>query len=223
MAKHKLQRFAELKTLSNVIQPGISFPPVDHALRGRWNEDFFDQNRPIVLELGCGRGEYTVNMARHFPEKNFIGIDIKGARLWRGSKTAKEENILNAGFLRIPILRIANYFAEQEVSEIWITFPDPQPQLSGIKKRLSSPRFLELYHQILKPGGMIHLKTDNEDLYDYTFEWISEASYEILYHTKDLYQSGLEDEILHIKTTYEERYLKMGKKICYLKFRDKKS
>ena len=219
MAKRKLQRFAELKTLGNVIQPQIGYPPIDHALKGKWNADFFNNQNPIVLELGCGRGEYTVNMARHFPEKNFVGIDIKGARLWRGSKTAEEEGIRNAGFLRIPILRLESYFTKNEVSEIWITFPDPQPLISGIRKRLSSPRFLEIYQQILQPGGLIHLKTDNEGLYDYTYEWIREAGYEIAFDTKDLYQSGIEDQILSIKTTYEEKYLKIGKKICYLKFR----
>jgi tRNA (guanine-N7-)-methyltransferase len=218
MAKRKLQRFAEISTFRNVLQPPMTYPEADHPLKGRWREDFFGNPSPIVLELGCGRGEYTVGLARKYPNKNFIGIDIKGARLWRGAKTCVEENISNAGFLRIHIGRIGRHFAENEVDEIWITFPDPQPQLSRERKRLTAPAFLERYRSVLKKGGIIHLKTDNKGLYEYTLEVISAASHTIHFHTSDLYDGAMQDEILSIKTTYEERFLKMGMPIHYIQF-----
>jgi tRNA (guanine-N7-)-methyltransferase len=218
VAKHKLQRFAEIETFDNVIQPRMSFPIQDHALKGKWNADFFKNNKPIVLELGCGRGEYTVNLASHFPDKNFIGIDIKGARLWRGAKTALENNLKNVGFLRLQIDKIGSFFGPQEVSELWITFPDPQPQVSRIRKRLTSPNFIDHYKKVLAPKGLIHLKTDNAGLFAFTEEVIKELKLDLHQCTHDLYQSPILNEILSIKTTYEEMYLKKGVPINYLNF-----
>lgn len=210
MAKHKLQRFAELKTFANVLE-------LDECqLKGKWHQEYFKNNRPIVLELGCGRGEYTINMAQAFPEKNFIGIDYKGARLWRGAKTAIEENLNHVAFLRIQIENILDFFDNGEVSEIWITFPDPQPQISREKKRLTAPRFIEKYKQILSENGFIHLKTDNDGLYQYTLETAQTLKMKLLKNTTDLYHSTLLDNTLSIKTTYEKIYLAQGKSINYV-------
>src|SRR5690606_2976299 len=173
---------------------------------------------PIVLELACGKGEYSVNMARLFPEKNFIGIDSKGNRIWRGAKTALEERIENVAFLRIQIEHILDYFAEDEVSEIWITFPDPQPQLSREKKRLTFPKFLERYQIILKPSGVMHLKTDNDQLHLYTHNVLEELDFNIQAKTEDLYRADILNEVLQIKTYYEKKYLSVGKSINYLKW-----
>ena len=215
--KRKLARFAENETFPHLFQPRM-FPPVDHELKGKWNTDFFRNSNPIVLELGCGRGEYTVNLAERFPEKNFIGVDWKGARLWRGAKTSYDNKMPNVAFLRIMIQNILNFFSREEVSEIWITFPDPQPQQSRVRKRLTSPRFLNMYRQMLKEGGIVHLKTDNRGFYDYTLEVIGENKLRKICETDDLYQSTVVNEILEIKTTYEKMFLQQGFKICYLEF-----
>lgn len=169
MGKDKLKRFAEIDTFSNVLQLDAGKP-----FKGEWSKGFFKNNNPAVLELACGKGEYTVNLATLFPDKNFIGIDYKGNRIWRGAKTALEENVPNVAFLRIQIENLLDYFAPGEIDEIWITFPDPQPQLSREKKRLTSPRFLDKYIEILKPGGCVNLKTDNDGLHAYTAEKIEE-------------------------------------------------
>ena len=187
-------------------------------MKGRWNERFFARTQPLVLELGCGRGEYTVNMGRSMPDKNFIGIDIKGARIWRGAKTVHEEQQTNVGFLRVQIERLENFFAAGEVSEIWITFPDPQPQQGREKKRLTSPRFLAMYKTILSAGGSIHLKTDNVPLYEYTRSLAEENRYPVLTASDDVYRQGDPGQPLNIKTTYEKRFLEQGLKICYLRF-----
>jgi tRNA (guanine-N7-)-methyltransferase len=213
VGKDKLRRFAEIDTFSNVLQLDAGKPFI-----GNWSNNFFKNNHPVVLELACGKGEYTVNLAQLFPQKNFIGIDYKGNRIWRGAKTALEENVPNVGFLRIQIENITDYFAPGEVDEIWITFPDPQPQLSREKKRLTSPRFLEKYKQFLKPGGFINLKTDNDDLHAYTAEKIIELSLDLHAKTEDLYHSPHADKVLSIKTYYEKKYLKDNKNINYLKF-----
>lgn len=218
MAKHKLQRFAENQSFPNVIEPRLPYPPIGFKYRGRWDADHFGNNNPIVLELGCGRGEYTIALAKKYPEKNFIGVDIKGARLWRGAKTGIEENIPNAAFLRVMIDQIAYYFDENEVSEIWITFPDPQPQISREKKRLTSPNFINKYLRFLKPDSVIHLKTDNLPLYQYTLEVANQMNYTILQSTDDLYNGEITDDILEVKTTYEKIFMRKGFKICYLKF-----
>jgi len=213
VGKDKLRRFAEIDTFSNVLQLDAGKP-----FKGSWAADFFKNNNPVVLELACGKGEYTVNLAQLFPGKNFIGIDYKGNRIWRGAKTALEENVPNVGFLRIQIENIVDYFAPGEVDEIWITFPDPQPQLSREKKRLTSPRFLDKYKQFLKPGAFINLKTDNDDFYAYTAEKIAELNLGLHIKTQDLYHSPYADEVLSIKTYYEKKYLKDNKNINYLKF-----
>jgi len=213
VGKDKLRRFAEVDTFKNVVQLDAGKP-----YQGKWAADFFKNNNPVVLELACGKGEYTVNLARLFPDKNFIGIDYKGNRIWRGAKTALEENIDNVGFLRIQIENLNDYFSPGEIDEIWITFPDPQPQLSREKKRLTSPRFLEKYKPLLKPGGIIHLKTDNDGLHAYTAEKIEELGLELHVRTEDLYHSPYADEVLSIKTYYEKKYLQDNKNINYLKF-----
>jgi len=213
VGKDKLRRFAEVNTFNNVLQLDAGKP-----FKGNWSAGFFKNNNPVVLELACGKGEYTVNLARLFPDKNFIGIDYKGNRIWRGAKTALEEGVSNVGFLRIQIETILDYFAPAEVDEIWITFPDPQPQVSREKKRLTSPRFLEKYKQMLKPGGFVHLKTDNDGLHAYTTEKIEEAGIKLHKKTEDLYHSEHADEVLSIKTYYEKKYLEENKNINYLKF-----
>ena len=213
MGKDKLRRFAEVNTFSNVLQLDAGKP-----FKGQWGAGHFKNNKPVVLELACGKGEYTVNLARLFPEKNFIGIDYKGNRIWRGAKTALEDGVPNVAFLRIQIETILDYFGEGEVDEIWITFPDPQPQVSREKKRLTSSRFLVKYKLILKPGGFINLKTDNDGLHAYTAEKIAETGMNLHIKTEDLYHSEFADEVLSIKTYYEKKYLKHDKNINYLKF-----
>ncbi|HWZ35891.1 MAG TPA: tRNA (guanosine(46)-N7)-methyltransferase TrmB [Mucilaginibacter sp.] len=213
MGKDKLRRFAEIETFDNVLQLDEGKP-----LKGQWSKEFFKNNNPVVLELACGKGEYTVNLAQLFPDKNFIGVDYKGNRIWRGAKTALEEGVNNVAFLRIQIENLLDYFAKGEVDEIWITFPDPQPQLSREKKRLTSPRFLEKYIEVLKPGGCVNLKTDNDGLYAYTAEKIQELKLKEHVNTADLYNSEFADEVLSIKTYYEKKYLANNKNINYLKF-----
>lgn len=213
MGKDKLRRFAEIATFDNVLQLEEG-----KKLKGCWSSTHFNNDNPVVLELACGKGEYTVNLAKLFPEKNFIGVDYKGNRIWRGAKTAIEEEIPNVAFLRIQIENILDYFAPGEVSEIWITFPDPQPQVSREKKRLTFPKFLEKYKVIFKPGGVIHLKTDNDGLHAYTVEKIEELGLKLHARTEDLYKSALADEVLSIKTYYEKKYLVTDKNINYLKF-----
>ena len=213
MAKDKLRRFAEIADFHNVFELEEG-----KALKGNWNKMHFKNNNPLVLELACGKGEYSVNLARLFPEKNFIGVDYKGNRIWRGAKTAIEDGILNVAFLRIQIENIIEYFESHEVSEIWITFPDPQPQISRERKRLTSARFLEMYKVILQPGGILHLKTDNDALHAYTHEKIAEHNLQLHIRTEDLYRSDFADEILSIKTYYEKKYLAKEKNINYLKF-----
>jgi tRNA (guanine-N7-)-methyltransferase len=213
MGKDKLRKFAEIDTFKNVHQLEDG-----KAYKGNWAKQHFGNEKPIVLELACGKGEYSVNMAKHFPNKNFIGIDSKGNRIWRGAKTALEEGIENVAFLRIQIEHILDFFAEDEVSEIWITFPDPQPQISREKKRLTFPKFLERYQIILKPSGIMHLKTDNDQLHHYTVGVLDELKFNIHAKTEDLYHSDLLDDILQIKTYYEKKYLSIGKSINYLKW-----
>lgn len=213
MGKDKLKRFAEVNTFRNVLQLDAGKP-----FKGQWNTGFFKNNNPVVLELACGKGEYTVNLARLFPGKNFIGIDYKGNRIWRGAKTALEDDVNNVAFLRIQIETILDYFETGEVDELWITFPDPQPQVSREKKRLTSQRFLDKYKLILKPGGFLNLKTDNDDFHTYTFEKVCETGLKLHIKTEDLYHSEHADEVLSIKTYYEKKYLKENKNINYLKF-----
>ena len=213
MGKDKLRKFAEIETFANVyeLDAGKSF-------KGKWSKMHFKNDAPLVLELACGKGEYTVNLAQLFPAKNFIGIDYKGNRIWRGAKTAIEESIYNVAFLRIQIEQILDYFDANEVSEIWITFPDPQPQISREKKRLTAPRFLEKYKVILQESSPINLKTDNDDFYAFTLETIEQLGLKLHVRTEDLYRSDLVDEVLSIKTYYEKKYLAHDKNINYVRF-----
>jgi tRNA (guanine-N7-)-methyltransferase len=213
VGKDKIRRFAEIDTFSNVFQMDGGKP-----LKGKWATDFFKNNNPVVVELACGKGEYTVNLAQMFPEKNFIGVDYKGNRIWRGAKTALEDGVNNVAFLRIQIENLIEYFNESEVDEIWITFPDPQPQLSREKKRLTADRFLNMYRQILRPGGYINLKTDNDGFYAYTAEKVAELDLNLHIKTDNLYHSEYADAVLSIKTYYEKKYLLHNKNINYIKF-----
>lgn len=219
MGKDKLRRFAEMETFQRVFQPTVDYHSPDHELKGYWNEKVFFNTHPLVLELGCGRGEYTVELAKRYPDKNFIGIDIKGARIWRGAKTINDEQILNAAFLRIRMETIEKFFNKDEVSEIWITFPDPQPREAKENKRLSSLLFLKRYATFLKPDGIIHLKTDNFQLYEYTFNLVKSINATLIHATDNLYQTPDIPLNLDIKTAYEKKYLSEGKHICYLSFR----
>jgi len=218
VGKNKLRRFAELESMERVFQPGAREPVANYFLKGKWKELVFHNENPVIVELGCGRGEYTINMALMFPGTNFVGIDKKGARLWKGAKTSNEDKILNAAFLRIPIEQLDYYFLPGEISEIWITFPDPQPQKTRENTRMTSPRFLEMYRSMLPANGIVHLKTDNVGLFDYTLEKISELNATIHLATHDLYQEHYADAVLSITTTYEKKYLAEGIKICYVKF-----
>lgn len=217
--KKKLQRFAENLTFDNFFQYQYEQLQSDgFPLKGRWHEAFFKNENPIIVELGCGKGEYAVGLARQYPDKNFIGVDIKGARMWRGLKTAKEEQLTNVAFLRTRIELIEHYFASGEVSEIWITFPDPQPRKSRAHKRLTSPRFINRYRNILKPEGVIHLKTDDMPLYAYTLEVIREGGHRLVFHTLDLYKLTDELDVKKIRTFYEQIWLEQGLTIKYIQF-----
>jgi len=185
-------------------------------MRGRWNEDFFRKSGPIVLELGCGKGEYTVGLAKQFPDKNFIGIDIKGARMWHGAKQALQDSLGNVAFLRTHIELLSHFFAPQEVSEIWITFPDPQ--MNKVNRRLTSTRFMSLYSSILRPEGLIHLKTDSAFLYNYTSAMLHLNHFPVKIQTANLYSELQNDPILGICTYYEQQWLGRGINIKYLCF-----
>lgn len=220
-SKNKLKRFKENEGFENVIQPKReellegNFP-----WKGQWREAFFKNNNPLVLELGCGKGEYTVNLAKRYPEKNFLGIDIKGARLWRGAKTGVEENITNIGFLRTQIELIEYCFAPGEVSEIWITFPDPQIKYKRTKHRLTNEDFLNKYRSVLQPNGLIHLKTDSEFMHGYTLGLLHGLKEEITYAHHDVYGStGAPEVVTAIQTYYEQQYLDQNKKITYVSFK----
>ena len=218
MAKNKLKKFAELKTFDHVIEPPIDEPNKSFDLKGQWNKFFFKNENPIVLELGCGRGEYTVSLAQKFLKKNFIGIDVKGSRIWSGAKESQEKKLTNVGFLRTRIDLIQKYFSKNEIDEIWITFPDPQLKRSRLKKRLTHPKFLKLYNQILKPNSVIHLKTDNQFLHGFTLGVIAGEGHQLIDSTNDLYASEVERDNLDIKTYYEKIFLSKGMPITYLKF-----
>jgi tRNA (guanine-N7-)-methyltransferase len=218
LSKRKLERFEECKTFPNLIQAGFFDLMEDYPLKGNWASKFFSNNYPITLELGCGKGEYTLALAKKNPEKNFIGIDNKGARLWRGCKNALEQQLGNVGFIRTKIELIERFFAPGEISEIWITFPDPQPRSSRELKRLTSPRFLKHYAAILNPGSIIHLKTDNTPLFEYTLEVVRDYGHELLFHSFDLYGLDLEDDASSVQTFYEQMFLAQDMKIKYLRF-----
>ena len=219
VGKNKLKRFSEMATYPNVIAP--KFEEVfgsDFRLKGHWAGEIFGNGRPLVLELGCGKGEYTVALARRYPEKNFLGVDIKGARIWVGATDALQNSLANVAFLRTRIEFIRSCFAPGEVSEIWITFPDPQPQQSRENKRLTSPRFLQSYREIMQPEGIIHLKTDSQSLFGYTCEVVKSNNLRVIACTDDLYNSNSADDILSVRTHYEKMFMQKGFTIKYLKF-----
>lgn len=218
-SKNKLKRFRENETFSNVYQPSREeVVKNEFALKGNWNKEVFKNDHPVILELGCGKGEYSVELARRYPDTNFIGVDIKGSRFWRGAKTAVEENLHNVAFLRTQIELIEHCFGSNEVDEIWITFPDPQPQDSREKKRLTGPKFLERYRIIMKPESKMNLKTDNDGFYAYTLDQIEALNLKKYKETTDLYHSDLVDEVLSIKTYYEKKYLADDKNINYVQW-----
>lgn len=218
MGKNKLKKFAEIERLECVLQyPRERLLNEGFPQKGNWNGTVFSAERPIVLELGCGKGEYTVGLAKANPGKNFIGIDIKGARIWTGAKQVEEERLDNARFLRTEIENLFHFFDSEEIDEIWITFPDPQMQKP--RKRLTSTRFLQQYSSLLKPDGIVHLKTDSPFLYEYTRRLVKLNNLDILQDTDDLYGSGLADPVSSIKTFYESQWLSRGKSIKLLSFR----
>ncbi|MFW6043697.1 MAG: tRNA (guanosine(46)-N7)-methyltransferase TrmB [Marinilabiliaceae bacterium] len=207
-----------MESYSHVVQaPFHEVFEKDHALKGNWRHGFFKNDNPLVLELGCGKGEYAVGLGRMFPEKNFLGVDIKGNRMHRGATDALNEGLKNVGFLRTHIEMIASFFAPGEVDEIWLTFPDPQ--IKKTRKRLTSIRFLDIYRRFLKPGGIIHLKTDSRFMYTYTRELLKVNDIDPIADIPDLYQHDHTDEVLSLRTFYEEKWLAHDIPIKYLKFR----
>jgi len=217
-SKNKLKRFNEIKTFSNVIEPSREEVLNGFKLKGAWSTHF-NNDHPIHLELGCGKGEYTIELARQHPAINFIGIDIKGARFWKGAKIAIEENLTNVAFVRTQIELIEHVFAENEVGEIWITFPDPQIKFKRMKHRLTNPEFLKKYQQILNPDGIVHLKTDSEFLHGYTLGLLQAGNHRILYAHHDIYSNHLSPvEATSVQTFYEKQFLEVNKPITYLKF-----
>ena len=220
-SKNKLKRFKENETFENVVQPTREDAVKGNfELKGNWNSKFFKNDQPLVLELGCGKGEYSVGLAERYPEKNFIGIDIKGSRFWRGAKTALETGLKNVGFLRTQIELIDYMFGAGEVDEIWITFPDPQIKYKRTKHRMTNPEFLARYKKILKTDGIIHLKTDSEFMHGYTLGLLQRMGHEILYSNHNVYRNeGAPAEVLEIQTFYEKQYLEINKPITYIRFK----
>jgi len=242
MGKNKLARWQELETFTNVIQhETVAVAVKDHPIKGNWQSEIFKNNNPVILELGCGKGEYTIGLAEMFPENNFIGVDIKGARMWRGAKTSNERKLANVAFLRTRIEFIDLFFSKNEVDEIWITFPDPHPGMRNSNKRLTSPWYLNKYVKFLKNNGIVHLKTDNTELFQYTRSVIKANNLKELFSSDNLYSeeinlnniiTGVSDSlnlpneqqlffynILSIKTFYEKQFLAKGMKITYLAFK----
>jgi len=214
--KRKQERFRIIEARDNVIE---RTKDIYETIKGNWRSTYFKNDNPITVELACGRGEYTVSLAKLFPDKNFIGVDIKGERIWKGSTLATEQNLTNVAFLRTPILLLENFFSPGELDEVWITFPDPRPRKRDIKRRLTSPRYMDIYKKLVKPGSYIRLKTDNTPLYEYSLEEAqNRTDISDLQFTDDMYNSSLRPECFDIKTRYEEHFAALGEKIKYLRF-----
>lgn len=218
MGKSKLERFEEIARFENILELTDFQSEDSEKPKGNWNAEIFANDNPITLELACGKGNYTLELARRYPGHNFTGIDIKGARLWHGAQKALNENLENVRFLRIYIDHLDEYYDVSEVDEIWITFPDPYPRFGDRNKRLSNSKFLELYQKVLKPGAPVHFKTDSGKLFSYTKESVSNYGCNILDLTEDIYRERPDDELLTIKTDYEKRHLEEGKSIKYMRF-----
>ncbi|WP_439475682.1 tRNA (guanosine(46)-N7)-methyltransferase TrmB [Algoriphagus formosus] len=217
MSRKKLVRFKANEENPNVVQEG---KPIFEEIKGQWRARQFQNQNPLVVELACGRGEFTVGLARVFPHQNFIGVDIKGSRIWKGSSTATEEGLENVAFLRTQIQLLDKFFDQGEIDELWITFPDPFPRDGDEKRRLTSDRFLDMYRPLLKSGGIVHFKTDNTGLFDFSLNLVqSRKDIEVLGHTHDFYQSEWKDDHFGIQTRYEKMFSEKGEKIKYLKFR----
>lgn len=217
MSRKKLVRFAQNEANPNVIQAG---KPLFESIKGNWHEVQFQNSNPIVVELACGRGEFTVGLGREYPHQNFIGVDIKGSRIWKGSSTATAEGLNNVSFLRTQIQNLDQFFAEGEIAELWITFPDPFPRDGDEKRRLTSPKFLDMYKPLIQKQGLVHFKTDNTGLFDYTLELVqTREDIQVIAFTHDFYQSEMKDDHHGIKTRYEKIFSEKGEKIKYLKFR----
>jgi len=222
-SKNKLKRFKENDTFGNVFQPSREQVVTDQfSLKGKWNQDYFNNSNPIVLELGCGKGEYSVGLAEKYPDKNFIGIDLKGARFWRGAKTAVDIGLKNVAFIRTQIELINHIFNENEVDEIWITFPDPQIKYKRTKHRMTNSQFLKLYKKILKPDGIVNLKTDSEFMHGYTLGLLHGEGHEVIYSNHNVYvNEGSPEEVTSLQTFYEKQYLEINKAITYIRFKIK--
>lgn len=215
MGRSKLEKFQAIAERHNVIEAG---KPLFETIKGNWAAHF-GNGHELVVEIGCGKGEYTIGMANLFPKKNFVGVDIKGSRIWKGSTLAEEGGLSNVAFLRNFVEKLDETFAPGEISEVWVTFPDPRPRKGEIKKRLTSTRYLNLYESLVKPGGLIHFKTDDHDLFQFTLELLQSRQAASLVYTFDLYQSDLQHHTLNIQTTYEKRFLAEGLTIKYLQYR----
>ena len=223
-SKNKLKRFRENETFENVFQPTREeVTSGQFELKGKWNSDFFKNEHPIIVELGCGKGEYSIGLAERFPEKNFIGIDVKGARFWRGAKTAVDTGLHNVAFIRTQIELLDYVFADHEIDEIWITFPDPQIKYKRTKHRMTNAEFLQLYKKVLKPEGIVNLKTDSEFMHGYTLGLLHGEGHEVLYANHNVYKNeGSPEIVTAIQTFYEKQYLEINKAITYIRFKIKK-
>ena len=218
MGKNKLKKFADLDMYEHVVQvPFKQLQTEEFQFKGKWSNDFFGNDHPIILELGCGKGEYTVKLASHTPDTNFIGIDIKGSRMWNGATKAKELGLKNVGFLRTNIENIGLFFGKGEIAEIWLTFPDPQ--MKKVRKRLTATNFIESYRSIMAQNGIVHLKSDSNFMVRYTEAMVGENQFEVLRQTDDLYKSDILDAVLSIQTFYEKQWLDRGLSIKYISFK----